>query len=118
MSSNPVDHSAPEQPRTVKAPTRQDAGGPTAVPNPGAGGTYSQGSKSGGEAGIQPSGPINARNLAKPAVIFELDGEQVEARPGEPIGAVAKPLGNPIPPLCHKPEPGYRPDGNCRACMV
>ena len=23
-----------------------------------------------------------------------------------------------IPHLCHKPEPGYRPDGNCRACMV
>ena len=23
-----------------------------------------------------------------------------------------------IPHLCHRPEPGYRPDGNCRACMV
>ena len=23
-----------------------------------------------------------------------------------------------IPHLCHKPAPGYKPDGNCRACMV
>ena len=23
-----------------------------------------------------------------------------------------------IPHLCHMPQPGYRPDGNCRACMV
>ncbi|MFT7594022.1 MAG: formate dehydrogenase major subunit, partial [Paracoccaceae bacterium] len=23
-----------------------------------------------------------------------------------------------IPHLCHKPAPGYAPDGNCRACMV
>src|SRR5690606_8879231 len=23
-----------------------------------------------------------------------------------------------IPHLCYAPEPGYRPDGNCRACMV
>ena len=23
-----------------------------------------------------------------------------------------------IPHLCHRPQPGYRPDGNCRACMV
>src|ERR1700761_7620745 len=118
MSSNPVDHSAPEQPRTVKAPTRQDAGGPTAVPKPGAGGTYSQGSKSGGEAGIQPSGPINAKNLAKPAVGFELGAQQGEAGPGETIWSVAKRLGTHLPHLCHKPEPGYRPDGNCRACMV
>ena len=22
------------------------------------------------------------------------------------------------PHLCHSPEPSYRPDGNCRACMV
>ena len=23
-----------------------------------------------------------------------------------------------IPHLCHKPTTAYRPDGNCRACMV
>ena len=49
---------------------------------------------------------------------FELDGEQVEARPGETIWQVATRLGTEIPHLCHSPAPGYRPDGNCRACMV
>ena len=27
-------------------------------------------------------------------------------------------MGTDIPHLCHRPEPGYRPDGNCRVCMV
>src|SRR5690606_4477081 len=27
-------------------------------------------------------------------------------------------LGTEIPHLCYSPEPGYRADGNCRACMV
>jgi formate dehydrogenase major subunit len=54
----------------------------------------------------------------KDNVVFELDGRQVEAQPGETLWAVAQRLGNHIPHLCHKPAPGYRPDGNCRACMV
>ncbi|RDD60880.1 formate dehydrogenase subunit alpha [Ferruginivarius sediminum] len=49
---------------------------------------------------------------------FELDGRTVEAEPGETIWAVAHREGVEIPHLCHRPEPGYRPDGNCRACMV
>jgi formate dehydrogenase major subunit len=118
MSSNPIDRTAPEQPKTVRAPEREDAGGTTATPKPAAGGTYSQGAKAGGEAGVVPSGPINTKNLAEPAVTFELDGQQVEAAPGETLWAVAKRLGTHIPHLCHKPQPGYRPDGNCRACMV
>src|ERR687897_2988162 len=52
------------------------------------------------------------------AIRFFLDGEEVEARPGETIGQVANRRGTEIPPLCHLPAPGYRPDGNCRACMV
>jgi formate dehydrogenase major subunit len=51
-------------------------------------------------------------------VVFELDGQQVQARQGETIWQVAKRLGTDIPHLCYQPEPGYRPDGNCRACMV
>ena len=51
-------------------------------------------------------------------VTFELDGERVEAKPGETIWQVAQRLGTEIPHLCYSPEPGYRPDGNCRACMV
>ncbi len=49
---------------------------------------------------------------------FELDGKQVEAKPGETIWQVAKRQGTEIPHLCYSPEPDYRPDGNCRACMV
>ena len=34
------------------------------------------------------------------------------------IWEVANGRGLTIPHLCHKPATGYRPDGNCRACMV
>ena len=51
-------------------------------------------------------------------VKFLLDGKEVEARPGETIWQVAKRQGIDIPHLCYSPEPGYRADGNCRACMV
>ena len=49
---------------------------------------------------------------------FELDGQQVFAQEGESIWDVARRVGTAIPHLCHRPEPGYRPDGNCRVCMV
>ncbi|HEX3209553.1 MAG TPA: 2Fe-2S iron-sulfur cluster-binding protein, partial [Geminicoccaceae bacterium] len=52
------------------------------------------------------------------AVKFTLDGREVEARPGETIWQVARREGTLIPHLCWLPEPGYRTDGNCRACMV
>jgi formate dehydrogenase major subunit len=51
-------------------------------------------------------------------VTFILDGREVEARAGETLWQVAQRIGTEIPHLCHLPEPGYRPDGNCRACMV
>src|SRR2546421_6217588 len=51
-------------------------------------------------------------------VKFELDGNQVEANAREPIWQVAKRHQKEIPHLCYSPEPDYRPDGNCRACMV
>ena len=49
---------------------------------------------------------------------FELDGRKVCAESNETIWQVAKSHGVDIPHLCHSAEPGYRPDGNCRACMV
>ena len=52
------------------------------------------------------------------SITFELDGQQVVAAPGESVWQVARRLGTTIPHLCHSPAPGYRPDGNCRACMV
>ncbi|WP_316014478.1 formate dehydrogenase subunit alpha [Roseobacter sp. HKCCA0434] len=52
------------------------------------------------------------------SITFTLDGQTVTARDGETIWEVANGRGLVIPHLCHRPEPGYRPDGNCRACMV
>src|SRR6056297_435729 len=51
-------------------------------------------------------------------ITFRLNGREVEARRGETIWEVAHGRGLVIPHLCHKPAPGYRADGNCRACMV
>jgi formate dehydrogenase major subunit len=51
-------------------------------------------------------------------IAFTLDGREVEAGPNETIWQVAKRLGTTIPHLCWKDAPGYRADGNCRACMV
>jgi len=51
-------------------------------------------------------------------ITFTLDGAEVEAAFGLTIWEVAHGRGLVIPHLCHKPAPGYRPDGNCRACMV
>src|SRR3990170_674186 len=51
-------------------------------------------------------------------LLFTLDGKVVAARPGETIWQVAQREGTDIPHLCWLPEPGYRADGNCRACMV
>jgi formate dehydrogenase major subunit len=51
-------------------------------------------------------------------ITFELNGQTVEATPEETIWQAARRLGTEIPHLCYTPEPGYRADGNCRACMV
>ena len=48
-------------------------------------------------------------------ITFSLDGKDVTALPGETIWQVAKREGTTIPHLCYSDEPGYRPDGNCRA---
>jgi formate dehydrogenase major subunit len=51
-------------------------------------------------------------------ITFILDGREVTAQAGESIWQVAQREGTEIPHLCYAPEPGYRADGNCRACMV
>src|SRR5712675_2442087 len=51
-------------------------------------------------------------------ISFFLDGAEVEAAAGETIWQVADRQGIEIPHLCWLPKPGYRADGNCRACMV
>src|ERR1700730_5702570 len=61
-------------------------------------------------------GRLDARESA--GVSFTLDGQEVAAHDGETIWQVAQRLGTDIPHLCYSPEPGYRPDGNCRASLV
>ena len=63
-------------------------------------------------AGVAPDAPRSPG----PDIAFRLNGEEVVAKPDETIIEVADRLGIAIPRLCYKP--GYRPDGNCRACMV
>ena len=57
------------------------------------------------------------RSLLAPAMVeFDLDGQPVQAFEGETLLQVADRHGVAIPRLCY--TPGYRPDGNCRACVV
>src|SRR6516164_9314404 len=49
---------------------------------------------------------------------FSIDDREVDIRPGETIFRAARRLDIKLPHLCYSPEPGYRPDGNCRVCMV
>lgn len=51
-------------------------------------------------------------------ISFILDGQRITAEADETIWQVAKRQGNVLPHLCYLDEPGYRSDGNCRACMV
>ena len=66
----------------------------------------------------EPIGTVGGKGGGPQIIKFELDGQQVEARVGETIWQVAKRQGREIPHLCYSPAPDYRPDGNCRACMV
>ena len=56
-------------------------------------------------------------NPAK-TVTFTLNGAETSVPEGTTLWEAAHGRGLIIPHLCHKPSPGYRPDGNCRACVV
>ncbi|MEA2989724.1 MAG: formate dehydrogenase major subunit, partial [Alphaproteobacteria bacterium] len=49
---------------------------------------------------------------------FTIDDREIDIRDGETIFRAARRLGIKLPHLCYTPKPGYRPDGNCRVCMV
>jgi formate dehydrogenase major subunit len=59
----------------------------------------------------------NANGSANTAT-FTIDGREVDIRAGESIFRAARRLDIKLPHLCYTPKPGYRPDGNCRVCMV
>src|SRR5215218_2631286 len=77
--------------------------------------------KGDGTPGVAHKAPVDAvagNGHGENAISFTLDGREVTARDGETLWQVAQRHGIAIPHLCHAPDPGYRPDGNCRACMV
>src|SRR6056297_4318982 len=61
---------------------------------------------------------VGRQMMAHETFTLTLDGAEVDAHPGETLWQVAKRAGETIPHLCFKDAPGYRSDGNCRACMV
>ena len=66
-----------------------------------------------------PSGaPVSSLTATLDAFEITLDGVRVQAFSGETLWQVAKRAGERVPHLCFKDAPGYRADGNCRACMV
>jgi len=71
-----------------------------------------------GVAHTAPPDKVAGKGHGAKTITFILDGREVQAREGDTIWQVAKREGIDIPHLCYSPEPGYRADGNCRACMV
>jgi formate dehydrogenase major subunit len=84
----------------------------------GAAGGSTKGDGKPGVAHTAPADKVTGEGHGPSTVAFMLDGAEVHAREGETIWQVAQRNGTDIPHLCYAPEPGYRPDGNCRACMV
>ncbi|NML85654.1 formate dehydrogenase subunit alpha [Polaromonas sp.] len=60
--------------------------------------------------------PAKLIEVTLQTVEFKLDGKSIHAYDGETIFKAAERHGIDIPHLCYKD--GYRPDGNCRACVV
>jgi len=61
---------------------------------------------------------MSKTNGSAQTIKFVLDGQEVEAPADETIFRTARRYGIKLPHLCYLPKPGYRPDGNCRICMV
>lgn len=51
-------------------------------------------------------------------ITFTVDGRQLDALPGETIWLAARRHGISIPHACLALAPDFRPDGNCRLCMI
>src|SRR5215212_11071877 len=55
---------------------------------------------------------------AQTANTFFMDDKEIDIREGETIFRAGRRHDIKLPHLCYSPKPGYRPDGNCRVCMV
>src|SRR3954464_1899210 len=49
---------------------------------------------------------------------FFMDDKEIDIREGQTIFRAGRRHDIKLPHLCYSPKPGYRPDGNCRVCMV
>jgi formate dehydrogenase major subunit len=71
-----------------------------------------------GVAHTAPADKVAGKGEAPTAKTFTIDDREIDLRDGETIFRAAGRLGIDLPHLCYSPQPGYRPDGNCRVCMV
>ncbi len=62
------------------------------------------------------TGPATGSTGVQEGIDFTLNGQRVRAQSGQTVLQVALAQGVEVPHLCFKE--GYRPDGNCRACVV
>ena len=60
---------------------------------------------------------MTTNGTQKPNTFF-MDDQEIEIREGETIFTAGRRHSIKVPHLCYTPKPGYRPDGNCRVCMV
>src|SRR6187402_1528410 len=82
-----------------------------------AGGTTAGGGKPGVAHTAAADKSVGA-GTAPTAKTFLIDDREIDIREGETIFRAARRLDIKLPHLCYSPKPGYRPDGNCRVCMV
>jgi len=66
---------------------------------------------------VQSADDGKAKSAASHGTFF-MDDQEIDIRPGETIFRAGRRFGIKLPHLCYTPKPGYRPDGNCRVCMV
>ncbi len=55
---------------------------------------------------------------AEEVIVFTLNGQRVSAHPHETIWLAARRYGVTVPHACLSLAPDFRPDGNCRVCVV
>jgi formate dehydrogenase major subunit len=86
--------------------------------NKGAAGGKAYGEGRPGVAHTAPADKSAGKGKDQTGKTFFIDDREIDIREGETIFLAARRLGIKLPHLCYLPEPGYRPDGNCRICMV
>ena len=71
-----------------------------------------------GKAGAPASRELSSDEQERDSIAFTLDGRQVRVRRDETIWHAARRHGVTIPQGCLSSAPDFRPEGNCRLCVV